>query len=165
MHYSGTTCIQRQWYYMHSESSLSWQNIESLNSHKLIEINHILLKSYHYKKIAKTHLQALENMQKPWITDYCTTQISTVRKIWSTRTRSFTVEVHMYDLLVFYLVKFSAVLWWLSFENEALENEDRSTKRPKLENEAPKTRKRGTQNSKTKTPKSRKRSTQNSKPL
>ena len=48
----------------------------------------------------------------------------------------------MYDLLVFYLVKFSAVLWWLSFENEALENEDRSTKRPKLENEAPKTRKR-----------------------
>ena len=29
-----------------------------------------------------------------------------------------------------------------SFENEALENEDRSTKNPKLENEAPKTRKR-----------------------
>ena len=27
-----------------------------------------------------------------------------------------------------------------SFENEALENEDRSTKHPKLENEAPKTR-------------------------
>ena len=26
-----------------------------------------------------------------------------------------------------------------SFENEALENEDRSTKHPKLENEAPKT--------------------------
>ena len=34
-----------------------------------------------------------------------------------------------------------------SFENEALENEDRSTKHPKLENEAPKA------------PKSRKRST------
>ena len=32
-----------------------------------------------------------------------------------------------------------------SFENEALENEDRSTKHPKLENEAPKTRKRSTQ--------------------
>ena len=42
-----------------------------------------------------------------------------------------------------------------SFENEALENEDRSTKHPKLENEAPKTRKRSTQD--------RKRSTQNSK--
>ena len=27
-----------------------------------------------------------------------------------------------------------------SFENEALENEDRSTKHPNLENEAPKTR-------------------------
>ena len=81
-----------------------------------------------------------------------------------------------------------------SFENEALKNEDRSTKhqnlgneapktrkrraldrkrstlgrkrRPQnLGNEAPKTRKRSTQNSKTKTPKSRKRSTQNSKPL
>ena len=64
-----------------------------------------------------------------------------------------------------------------SFENEALENEDRSTKHPNLENEAPKTRKRSTldrkrstlsrkrstQNSKTKTPKYRKRSTQNSK--
>ena len=55
-----------------------------------------------------------------------------------------------------------------SSENEALENEDRSTKHPKLENEAPKTRKRSTQNSKTKHPrsktkhpKSRKRSTQN----
>ena len=60
-----------------------------------------------------------------------------------------------------------------SFENEALENEDRSTKHPKLENEAPKTRKRSTQdrkrstlNSKTKhpnleneAPKTRKRST------
>ena len=42
-----------------------------------------------------------------------------------------------------------------SFENEALENEDRGTKHPKLENEAPKTRKRSTQD--------RKRSTQNSK--
>ena len=31
-----------------------------------------------------------------------------------------------------------------SFENEALENEDRSTKHPNLENEAPKTRKRST---------------------
>ena len=40
-----------------------------------------------------------------------------------------------------------------SFENEALENEDRSTKHPNLENEAPKTRKRSTQNSKTKHPK------------
>ena len=40
-----------------------------------------------------------------------------------------------------------------SFENEALENEDRSTKHPKLENEAPKTRKRSTQISKTKHPK------------
>ena len=55
-----------------------------------------------------------------------------------------------------------------SFENEALENEDRSTKHPKLENEAPKTRKRSTQisktkhpRSKTKHPKSRKRSTLN----
>ena len=44
--------------------------------------------------------------------------------------------------------------WWTgSFENEALENEDRSTKHPKLENEAPKTRKRSTQISKTKHPK------------
>ena len=42
-----------------------------------------------------------------------------------------------------------------SFENEALENEDRSTKDPKLENEAPKSQKRSTL--------SRKRSTQNSK--
>ena len=39
-----------------------------------------------------------------------------------------------------------------SFENEALEKEDRSTKHPKLENEAPKSRKRSTQNSKTKHP-------------
>ena len=53
-----------------------------------------------------------------------------------------------------------------SFENEALENENRSTKHPNLENEAPKTRKRSTQNSKTKhpnleneAPKTRKRST------
>ena len=52
-------------------------------------------------------------------------------------------------------------------ENEALENEDRSTKHPKLENEAPKTRKRSTQNSKTEhpnlengAPKNRKRSTE-----
>ena len=57
-----------------------------------------------------------------------------------------------------------------SFENEALENEDRSTKHPNLENEAPKSRKRSTLNSTTKHPKleneaprSRKRSTQNSK--
>ena len=42
-------------------------------------------------------------------------------------------------------------------ENEALENEDRSTKHPNLENEAPKTRKRSTQISKTKHPKTRKR--------
>ena len=55
-----------------------------------------------------------------------------------------------------------------SFENEALENEDRSPKHPKLENEAPKTRKRSSQisktkhpRSKTKHPKSRKRSTLN----
>ena len=40
-----------------------------------------------------------------------------------------------------------------SFENEGLKNEDRSTKHPNLENEAPKTRKRSTQNSKTKHPK------------
>ena len=59
-----------------------------------------------------------------------------------------------------------------SFENEALENEDEArstqiskTKHPKLENEDPKSRKRSTQNSKTKTPKSRKRSTQNAKPV
>ena len=32
-----------------------------------------------------------------------------------------------------------------SFENEALENEDQSTKHPNLKNEAPKTRKRSTQ--------------------
>ena len=44
-----------------------------------------------------------------------------------------------------------------SFENEALENEDRSTKHPNLENEAPKTRKRSTLD--------RKRSTQYSKPV
>ena len=51
-------------------------------------------------------------------------------------------------------------LWFLvrqnfdgNFENEALENEDRSTKHPNLENEAPKTRKRSTQVSKTKHPK------------
>ena len=37
-----------------------------------------------------------------------------------------------------------------SFENEALENEDRSTKYPNLENEAPKSRKQSTQISKTK---------------
>ena len=54
-----------------------------------------------------------------------------------------------------------------SFENEALENEDRSTKHPNLENEAPKSRKRSAQDSKTKhpnleneAPKTRKRSTQ-----
>ena len=59
-----------------------------------------------------------------------------------------------------------------SFENDALENEDRSTKHPNLENEAPETRKRSTQISKTKhlkleneALKLRKRSTQNSKPL
>ena len=49
--------------------------------------------------------------------------------------------------------------WSGSFENEALENEDRSTKHPNLENEAPETRKRSTyrkrstQISKTKHPK------------
>ena len=59
-----------------------------------------------------------------------------------------------------------------SFENEALENEDRSTKHPNLENEAPKARKRSTQDSKTEhpkieneAPKTRKRSTLNSKPV
>ena len=53
-----------------------------------------------------------------------------------------------------------------SFENEALENENRSTKHPNFENDAPNSRKRSTQNSKTKhprsktkTPKSRKRRT------
>ena len=40
-----------------------------------------------------------------------------------------------------------------SFENEALENEDRSRKHSNLKNEAPKTRKRSTQNSKTEHPK------------
>ena len=57
-----------------------------------------------------------------------------------------------------------------SFENEALENEDQSTKHPNLENEAPKTQERSTQDSKTKhpnleneAPKTRKRSTQDSK--
>ena len=59
-----------------------------------------------------------------------------------------------------------------SFQNEALENEDRSRKHPNLKNEAPKTRKQSTQNSKTEhpnleneAPKNRKRSTQNSKPV
>ena len=57
-----------------------------------------------------------------------------------------------------------------SFENEALENEHRSTKHPNLENEVPKSRKRSTQISKMEHPnlenearKNRKRSTQNSK--
>ena len=57
-------------------------------------------------------------------------------------------------------------------ENEALENEDRSAKHPKLENEAPKTRKRSTQISKTEHPnlenealKTRKESTLNWKPV
>ena len=45
-----------------------------------------------------------------------------------------------------------------SFENEALENEDRSTKHPKLENEAPKTRKRSTLSRKRSTQKTRHRS-------
>ena len=56
--------------------------------------------------------------------------------------------------------------------NGSFENEDRSTKHPKLENEAPKTRKRSTldrkrrpQNLENEALKSRKRSTQNSKPL
>ena len=39
-----------------------------------------------------------------------------------------------------------------SFENEALENKDRGMKHSKFENEAPKTRKRSTQESKTKHP-------------
>ena len=39
-----------------------------------------------------------------------------------------------------------------SFENKALENEDRGMKHSKLENETPKTRKRSTQESKTKHP-------------
>ena len=50
---------------------------------------------------------------------------------------------------------FVAALWRFqvgSFENEALENEDRSTKHSNLENEAPKSRKRSTRNSKTKHP-------------
>ena len=58
-----------------------------------------------------------------------------------------------------------------SFENEALDNEDRSTKHPNLENEAlksrneaPKSRKRSTQISKTKHPKTRKRRPLNLKP-
>ena len=59
-----------------------------------------------------------------------------------------------------------------SFENEALENEDRSREHLNLKSEAPKIRKRSTQNSKTEhpnleneAPKNRKRSTQNSKPV
>ena len=40
-----------------------------------------------------------------------------------------------------------------NFKNEALENEDRSMKHSKLENEAPKTQKRSTQESKMKHPK------------
>ena len=40
-----------------------------------------------------------------------------------------------------------------SFENEALENIDRSMKHPNLENEDPKSRKRSTLKSKTKHPK------------
>ena len=59
-----------------------------------------------------------------------------------------------------------------SFENEALENEDRSTKYPNLENEAPRSRKQSTQNSKTEhpnleneAPTTRKRSTLNWKPV
>ena len=66
-----------------------------------------------------------------------------------------------------------------SFENEALDNEDRSTKHPNLENEAlksrnealksrneaPKSRKRSTQISKTKHPKTRKRRPLNLKPV
>ena len=59
-----------------------------------------------------------------------------------------------------------------SFENEAIEHEDRSTKHPNLENEAPKTRKWSTQYSKTnhprlenEAPKTRKRSTHISKLL
>ena len=58
------------------------------------------------------------------------------------------------------LLQYIDFLWFLvwqnfdgNFENEALENEDRSTKHPKLENEAPKSRKRSTQISKTKHPK------------
>ena len=65
---------------------------------------------------------------------------------------------------------FQSVSFVGSFENEALENEDRSTKHPTLENEAPKSRQRSTQISITKhpkieseAPKNRKRSTQNSK--
>ena len=42
-----------------------------------------------------------------------------------------------------------------SFENEALENEDRSTKHPNLENEAPKTRKRRPLNLENEAPKTR----------
>ena len=52
-----------------------------------------------------------------------------------------------------------------SFENEALENEDRSTKHPNLENEAPKTRKRRPLNLENEAPKTRKRRPQNSKLL
>ena len=44
-----------------------------------------------------------------------------------------------------------------SFENKAIENEDRSTKHPNLENEAPKTRKRRPLNLENKAPKTRKR--------
>ena len=60
----------------------------------------------------------------------------------------------MYDLLVFYLVSFRQCFDG-SFENEALENEDRSTKHPKLENEALKTRKRRPLNLENEAPKTR----------
>ena len=52
-----------------------------------------------------------------------------------------------------------------SFENEALENEDPSTKHPNLEKEAPKTRKRSTQISKTKHPISKTKHPKNSTPV
>ena len=46
----------------------------------------------------------------------------------------------------------STFAWAGSFENEALENKDLSTKHLNLENEAPKSRNRSTQNSKTEHP-------------
>ena len=80
----------------------------------------------------------------------------------------FTFPSSCYYLDCLWIQKYlKYVVQYGSFENEALENEDQSTKHPKLENEAPKIRKRSTQISKTKhpkleneAPKSRKRSTQ-----
>ena len=66
------------------------------------------------------------------------------------------INIHKSRAVTLYLIKHRILIrggFIGSFENEALENEHRSTKHPNLENEAPKSRKRSTQNSKTKHPK------------